>query len=152
MTECIIVAVGSRHDSGLADRIADYEKRLSRSFNIRWQLIPYSQQSGDVARRTESDAIRSKLKNEDIVVLLDERGTELTSEAFAGKLEQWSLSGKRLIMIIGGAYGVDAALRQQADFTWSLSKLVFPHQIVRLLLIEQIYRATTISAGHPYHH
>lgn len=146
------MAVGSKHDPDLVDVIATYEKRLSRYGGVQWQLLAYSPLQGDAARRAESLSMREKIPDDDILVLLDERGTRLTSPAFADKLDTWRASGRRITFVIGGAYGVGDALRQRADYVWSLSPLVFPHQIVRLLLVEQLYRAHMILENHPYHH
>lgn len=147
-----VMAVGSKHDPDLVGAIATYEKRLSRYGGVQWQLLAYSPLQGNAARRAESSSMREKIPDDDILVLLDERGTQLTSPAFADKLDAWRASGRRITFVIGGAYGVDDALRQRADYVWSLSPLVFPHQIVRLLLVEQLYRAHMILENHPYHH
>lgn len=147
-----VIAVGQKHDPALANAIASYEKRLGRYGGVQWQLLAYSPLQGDAARRAESSSMREKVPDDDMLVLLDERGTQLASPAFAGKLDAWRASGRRITFVIGGAYGVDDALRQRADYIWSLSPLVFPHQIVRLLLVEQLYRAHMILENHPYHH
>jgi 23S rRNA (pseudouridine1915-N3)-methyltransferase len=86
------------------------------------------------------------------VVLLDERGVSLDSPALALKVDQLATQGKAITFLIGGAYGVTDALRKKADLVWSLSPLVFPHQLVRLILTEQLYRAQQILAGGSYHH
>lgn len=127
-----------------------YQKRLQS--DVTWQLLPYSSADPSSARRAESDVLRSKIKDDDYIILLDERGQQLTSPALAASIDTWSAHRGRLVFVIGGAYGVDERLRERADFVWSLSSLVFPHQIVRLLLIEQLYRAQAINANHPYHH
>lgn len=147
----LLLAIGSKHDADLRAAIERYEVRLRSYTQLDWQLLPYSQQRGDAARREESARLGDKLRHDDYVVLLDERGVQLTSEALAAKIE--SVPGHfRIVFVIGGAYGVDETIRQRAQFVWSLSKLVFPHQLVRLLLIEQLYRAEMISRNHPYHH
>ena len=85
-------------------------------------------------------------------MLLDERGDEIDSPQLARVLDNAFTVGRQITFIIGGAYGVDDRVHQRADFVWSLSPLVFPHQLVRLILSEQLYRAQQITAGHPYHH
>lgn len=152
MTGVTILAVGPRHDPQLQASIEELARRLERRLPVTWLLLPYSKAEGPAARRAESDAMLTKLKDSDIVVLLDERGRQLTSEAFARHIEQWTGMNKRLVFVIGGAYGVSDALQARADMIWSLSSLVFPHQVVRLILVEQLYRATAILDGHPYHH
>ncbi len=116
------------------------------------EASPHSQREGDAAREEESDRILKALKPQDFVVLLDERGSSLTSPQLAAALQKQFDTGKNVVMIIGGAYGVSAELQKRADLVWSLSGLVFPHQLVRLIIAEQIYRAQEISAGRPYHH
>lgn len=145
-----IIAVGPRHDPQLTGKLDEYEKRLSYSLN--WQLLAYSKAQGDTARRAESAQIMSKISERDLVVLLDETGLQLTSDALTDKLMTWQSSGRQLVFVVGGAYGVDDSLKARADFSWSLSLLVFPHQLVRLILVEQLYRASAITSGHPYHH
>lgn len=143
-----IIAVGKKHDPNITDAINDYEKRLRAPFEVKWVLLPYSAKNGDEARQDESERIISQLRPADFVVLLDERGQDLSSPDFSALLT----SQQNIVIIIGGAYGVNDELRQRADRVTSLSAMVFPHQLVRLILIEQIYRAQAIATNHPYHH
>ena len=143
-----IIAVGKKHDLNITDAINDYEKRLRAPFEVKWVLLPYSAKNGDEARQDESERIISQLRPADFVVLLDERGQDLSSPDFSALLT----SQQNIVIIIGGAYGVNDELRQRADRVISLSAMVFPHQLVRLILIEQIYRAQAIATNHPYHH
>lgn len=143
-----IIAVGKKHDPNITDAINDYEKRLRAPFEVKWVLLPYSAKNGDEARQDESERIISQLRPADFVVLLDERGQDLSSPDFSALLT----SQQNIVIIIGGAYGVNDELRQRADRVISLSAMVFPHQLVRLILIEQIYRAQAIATNHPYHH
>jgi 23S rRNA (pseudouridine1915-N3)-methyltransferase len=93
------------------------------------------------------------LQPDDYLIALDERGKQTSSEELAAFIQQRANeSRKRLIFLIGGAYGLDDVVLKRADFKWSLSKLVFPHQLVRLILAEQLYRACTILRGEKYHH
>jgi len=147
-----VLSVGKPIGGDYKALVNEYEKRLTKQFEIDWQFIPPSGRDKESARRAESDSLRSKLTASDFIVLCDERGVELTTEAFAAKLESWSVSGRQVTLIIGGAYGVDDELRAQADMVWSLSKLVFPHEVVRLLIAEQLYRAQCVLSSHPYHH
>ena len=93
----------------------------------------------------------AKLGPEEQVVLLDERGTQLTSKALATRLSAWQSDGRNLSLIIGGPDGVSAACRDRADFTWALSDLTLPHGLARVVLVEQLYRAWSLQTGHPYH-
>ncbi len=92
-----------------------------------------------------------KLAIDEQVVLLDERGRQLTSKSLANRLSTWQSDGRDLSFIIGGPDGVPDTVRQRADFTWSLSDLTLPHGLARVLLAEQLYRAWSLQAGHPYH-
>lgn len=147
-----IIAIGKRHESWLIDGIARYEQRMTRAWQLQWKLLPASSHSGDAARREESQQILRALSPQAYVVLLDERGTMLDSPTLSRSLHQPMAQGKLLVLIIGGAYGVTEPVMERANLVWSLSRLVFPHQLVRLILAEQLYRAQQIAAGHPYHH
>jgi 23S rRNA (pseudouridine1915-N3)-methyltransferase len=147
-----ILAVGKRHEAWVEDGIRRYETRLKRPFDVEWILLPHSAREGLQAREDESERLLSRLKPDDFVVLLDERGKLLDSPALSRVLLEPLERSRPVVMIIGGAYGVDDTIHQRADIVWSLSPLVFPHQLVRLLLAEQLYRSQEIAAGHPYHH
>lgn len=147
-----VLAVGKKHETWVEDGIRRYETRLKRPFNVEWVLLPHSAREGLTARQEESERLLSRVKPDDFVVLMDERGTLLDSPAFSKKVLEPLESSRPVVIIIGGAYGVDATVHARADIVWSLSPLVFPHQLVRLLLAEQLYRAQEIAAGHPYHH
>ena len=147
-----ILAVGKKHESWVVDGIGRYEKRLRKPYDTAWQLLPHSSREGDAARAEESDRLLSKLDRDAFVVLLDERGRNVDSPALARTLQGAFDAGRPVTAIIGGAYGVDDRVRARADFVWSLSQLVFPHQLVRLMLVEQLYRSQEISANRSYHH
>lgn len=147
-----ILAIGKKHEAWVTEGIERYQKRLRQPFLLEWVYLPHSAREGTSARQEESERILSRLKNDDFVMLLDERGKMIDSPALASLLEQPLNTSRSIVLIIGGAYGVDDTVHSRADFIWSLSPLVFPHQLVRLLLAEQLYRAQEISAGNPYHH
>lgn len=147
-----VIAVGRKHEPWVADGIERYSKRLQGPWKIDWVLLPHSMLEGSQARQDESERILLKLSPRDVVVLLDERGARPDSPALALRFESLLVSGRRVVCIIGGAYGVSDELAARADFVWSLSSLVFPHQLVRLILTEQLYRAQSIVSNHPYHH
>ncbi len=136
----------------MADGIERYQKRLQRPFDVSWVLLPHSARDGLAARQDESERLLSRLDNQEFVILLDERGASLDSPALSKLLLGPLESSRPVTVIIGGAYGVTDAVHQRADVVWSLSPLVFPHQLVRLILTEQLYRAQEIAAGRPYHH
>lgn len=148
----LLISVGKKHDPLLSGAIDEFTARLNRVFPTEWLLIAPSGADEPTARRVEGASVLSKCESNDFVVLLDERGSQVSSEALAAKYESWQGLNRRLVFVIGGAYGVSDELRQRADFIWSVSQEVFPHQIMRLLLVEQLYRSQTIIDGHPYHH
>ena len=147
-----ILAVGKKHESWVADGIARYQQRLQKPFDISWQLLSHSARDGDSARTEESERLLTKLSNDDFVVLLDERGKLLDSPSLSRQLLAPLERSQPIVIIIGGAYGVDSSVHQRANLIWSLSPLVFPHQLVRLILAEQLYRAQAIVSNSPYHH
>lgn len=151
-----ILAISKKHDPKFELAILDYTKRLGHYVQVEWKLVEAkttASMSEVQIKNAESDVLSGLLSSEDTVMLLDETGTRLTSVQLAEKLQSYmNQSTKNLVFIIGGAYGVNEDLIKRADFIWSLSELVFPHQLVRLLLTEQLYRAHTILAGEKYHH
>ncbi len=147
-----IVAVGKKHESWVVEGIERYQKRLKALFLVEWVLMAHSPYDGDRARQEESERILSGISAHAFVVVLDERGKTLDSLQFAKTLEEQLDRSVDIVVIIGGAYGVDDRLRNRAQLVWSLSPLVFPHQLVRLILIEQLYRAQQITIGGQYHH
>jgi 23S rRNA (pseudouridine1915-N3)-methyltransferase len=147
-----VLAIGKKHESWVTEGIERYEKRMKKPFDLKWQLLPHSAREGDSARTEESERILAKVDARDFLVLLDERGKNIDSPTLAKTLQRPFDTSRNITVVIGGAYGVDASVHERADFTWSLSKLVFPHQLVRLILTEQLYRAQEISAGGKYHH
>lgn len=146
-----VIAIGKKHESWLFDGIERYEKRLVVPFNLAWILLQNSSQKDDVAIKEESERIMDKLKPDDFVILLDERGKMFDSPTLSKTLVAPLEQSKNVIIIVGGAYGVSQKVQARADIVWSLSPLVFPHQLIRLILVEQLYRAQTIHHGLPYH-
>ncbi|MDO4526725.1 MAG: 23S rRNA (pseudouridine(1915)-N(3))-methyltransferase RlmH [Candidatus Saccharibacteria bacterium] len=139
-----IIAGGKKHQSWADEAIAEYEKRLHKPYNIAWEFI-------------EEDKLNKKLQNwpftgNDYVIICDERGKNISSDEYSLLLQNAINSSKNIIILIGGAYGFPAEIREKANFLWSFSNLVFPHQIARLLVAEQIYRASEIQKGSHYHH
>lgn len=147
-----IIAIGKKHESWVAEGILRYEKRLKHAFKTEWTLLPHSARKGLSARQEESERILHKLNPRDYVIVFDETGNMVDSSSLAHLLTAQIDSSKHIVIIIGGAYGVDSTLHARADMVWSLSQLVFPHQLVRLILTEQLYRAQEIAGGNPYHH
>lgn len=150
------IAIGKPHDASLQTAIAEFTKRLQHYATVQWQIIASPKKTAtaepEVQKREEAKVLLAALEPADFVVLLDERGKLLSSVQLAHQLEKWQTSGKKLVFIIGGAFGVHEQIIQRANFIWSLSNLVFPHMLVRLLLAEQVYRAYTIIHNEKYHH
>lgn len=150
-------SVGKPHELYVKAGIDDFTKRLGNYFSVQWQIIPTPKQAAtmnEVAlKKAEATSILQLLEKDDYLILLDERGKQFSSPEMADMLQKRANeSTKRLIFLIGGAYGVDETVIQRANLTWSLSKLVFPHMMVRLILSEQLYRACTILRNEKYHH
>ncbi len=147
-----IIAIGKKHEPWVAEGIERYQKRLKRPWSVEWVLLPHSSRHGHAARVEESERIVARISPDEYVVLLDERGQEFASPALSRVLQAQLDHSRNIVVVIGGAFGVDTTIRASADLVWSLSPLVFPHQLVRLLLAEQLYRVQEIAAGRPYHH
>lgn len=141
------ISVGKASEIHIQELQNQYEKRLSRWVKLEWTLLPHSN-SGNL----ESAQILQRITDREFVVLLDERGTLHSTEHMSALLDNWIGKSRPIVFVIGGAYGVSDLLRERADFVWSLSPLVFPHQLVRLLLTEQLYRLFDVRAGGKYHH
>lgn len=147
-----IVAIGKKHEEWIVSGVERYEKRLKRPFDISWVFLSHSAREGLSARQEESERLLNRITPEEYVVLLDERGKLIDSPTLSTRLLTPLELSRPITIIIGGAYGVDERVHKRADYVWSLSPLVFPHQLVRLILIEQLYRAQEIARGNPYHH
>jgi len=149
--------IGKPHEPYVRQGIEEYSTRLGRYYPTEWKIIPQPRQaavmSEEKLKKTEAEHILSILGSEDHLVLLDERGRMLDSVQLARMIQdRGNDSVKNLVFLIGGAFGVDASLSKRANMTWSLSPLTFPHQLVRLILAEQLYRACTILRNEAYHH
>lgn len=152
-----LILTGKTDASYLREGISSYEERLRFYTTYTKKELPdikyASSLSKEQIKEREGDNILKQITNADYVILLDERGDKLTSEEFAGRVERWNLKGvKKVIFIIGGAYGFSESLYKRADERISLSCMTFSHQMVRLIFLEQLYRAYTIVKGEPYHH
>ena len=151
----IFLAIGSRHESYVQPGVEEFTRRIQHYMPCEWKIIPGAKQgSADQVRHDESKTIlQFWQKQEAYQVLLDERGRLLTSPGFAESIAKAALqSRKAMCFTIGGAFGVTDELRDNADLVLSFGKMVFPHQLVRLMLAEQVYRACTINRGEKYHH
>lgn len=142
-----IITVGKKNDESVDLAIRDFTQRISKYVNVEWVLVP----SSDMEK--EGKSILGFIKDTDQLVLLDEKGKDFDSLGFSILIDKHlNNSTKNLVFIIGGAYGVSENVKKSAKSFVSLSKMTFPHQIVRLILIEQIYRAFSILKDGKYHH
>lgn len=152
-----IWSVGKENESFIEDGLQYYFKK-TRPYNpvtLVTLQIPKKAATTDVERSKlqEEEMILKKLQPHHYLIVLDERGKMLTSPQWAKQFQQCMNQGvKTLVILIGGAYGVTDRVQQQAKQVWSLSSLVFPHQLVRLIVAEQVYRAFSILHNSPYHH
>ncbi len=156
---CRILTVGSLKERYLQDGINEYLKRLRPVFPVTVQEVadipaPQNASAADIRRivEREGDALLARLPDDAQVVALAIKGKALSSEALADKLNEWTFSGRReLVFVIGGSCGLSPAVLQRADFQLSFGPATFPHQLMRLILAEQIYRAVKINRHEPYH-
>ena len=149
--------IGKSNETYVKEGIDEFTKRISRYFTVDWTIIPVPKNAGMLSemdlKKKEGETILQWLRPDDFLVTLDEKGKQLSSESLAQFLQTRSNeSVKNLVFLIGGAFGLDEKILSKAKFTWSLSNLTFPHQLVRLILAEQIYRACTILRNEKYHH
>lgn len=150
-----LIAIGARQPPWVDAAYDELALRLPRQWQFRLDAIATAKRprgsDEHAARGTEGRKILDKLKNADFAVLLDERGKQFTSREYADVLDRWQKLGQDIVFIIGGPDGVSPEVRERANLVWSLSRLTLPHGLARILLVEQLYRAWSISAGHPYH-
>lgn len=152
-----LISIGKAHEAYVKAGVEDFTKRIGNYYPVQWQLIASPKNAGQLSReellKKEGQSILSLLAKDDYLVVLDERGKQFDSAALARfLLQRTNESVRNLYFLIGGAYGVDQSVLERAQFQWSLSPLVFPHQLVRLILAEQVYRACTILRNEKYHH
>jgi 23S rRNA (pseudouridine1915-N3)-methyltransferase len=149
-----ICSVGKANESYIKEGVEQFTKRIGHYYPIDWSLIPPSKLTEPAQiKKAEAESILKALAKTDVLILLDEKGKMLDSPGLAKLIQQKAnQSAQRIVFLIGGAYGVDQSIKKRANFTWSLSDLVFPHMLVRLILAEQVYRACSILANEKYHH
>lgn len=148
--------IGRTKDNYLKDGETEYIKRIKRYMAVEVITIdipawPASLTPAEIKMK-ESQLVFAKLKPDDYLIALDERGALVKSEELAQQLQSWMNAGyKRLVFLVGGAWGIDDTLKQRSNWQLSLSKLTFTHQMVRLIFLEQVYRAFSILNNEPYH-
>lgn len=150
-------SIGKLHEPYVKEGIETFTKRISHYYGIEWKLISPVKNAASLSnidlKKNEAEVILNLLLPGDVLILLDEKGKQITSEQLAELIQlNANNSTKNLVFLIGGSYGVDEKIIKRANYVWSLSKLVFPHQLIRLILAEQVYRACTIIRNEKYHH
>lgn len=150
-------AIGKNHEPYVKAGVDDFTKRISRYYPVEWTIIPTPKNSGMLSemdlKKKEGATILEWLSKDDYLVALDERGKQWSSEGLSQFIQSRANdSAKKLVFLIGGAFGLDEEVLKRADQRWSLSQLTLPHQLVRLVLAEQLYRACTIQRNEKYHH
>jgi 23S rRNA (pseudouridine1915-N3)-methyltransferase len=149
--------VGKNHEPYVKEGIELFTKRISSYYTVEWNILSSPKHAANLSeidlKKKEGEIITGLLQKEDYLVLLDENGRQLSSEELAAFIQtRANESTKNIVFLIGGAFGVSDAVKKRANSQWSLSKLVFPHQLVRLVLAEQVYRACSINRNEKYHH
>lgn len=150
-------AIGKNNEPYIKTGVEDFTRRIEKYFKTELNIIPVPRNTGMLSgmdlKKREGETILEWLNKDDYLVALDQRGKQLSSEKLADFIRaRANESTRKLIFLIGGAYGLDDAVLKRANFKWSLSELTFPHQLVRLILAEQIYRACSINRNEKYHH
>ena len=153
----LLLTIGNTDNKYIKEGIDDYIKRLSFYTPFETRVIPDLKNrnalSVDLQKEKEGQLIMNQVQTGDYLILLDERGTEFTSVEFSKWIEKRMIAGiRQIVFIIGGPYGFSKLIYQRSDFKISLSQLTFSHQMVRLIFVEQVYRAMTIIKNEPYHH
>lgn len=145
-----IICVGKVKEKFFVDAINEYSKRISKYTKLEIIEIP-DESNESIAMKKEGEKILSKIKDNDYVVTLEIEGNSLTSLEFAKKIDNNFNSNKNLTFVIGGSYGLDESVKSRSDYKLSFSKFTFPHQLFRVILLEQIYRAYKINHNENYH-
>ena len=150
-------SIGKTHETYVREGVEEFTKRILKYYPVEWKIFSNARQTVNTEendiKKNEAQTILQALQKDDYLVLLDENGKQISSPQLASFIESRANSSVRqVIFLIGGAFGVDENIKTRSNFIWSFSQLVFPHQLVRLMLVEQIYRACTIIRNEKYHH
>ena len=152
-----LLTIGKTEEKYIQEGLKIYENRLKHYISFETKELPALKNTSSLSearqKQEEGEKLLQKTEPTDHLILLDEKGKEFTSRAFAGQLEGLMVqSVRQVIFVVGGPYGFSEAVYKRANNKISLSKMTFPHQLVRLVFIEQLYRAMTILKNEPYHH
>ena len=149
-----VLAVGQRMPAWVEDGVAEYSRRMPKEYAVEWvDIAPAKRGNGSPQRyrEKEGEVILSRLAKTDQLVALDVSGSTISTEKISDRFDQWQMQGQHVSIVIGGPDGLDAAVLQRAAEQWSFGRITLPHPLVRIILAEQLYRAWSVQAGHPYH-
>ncbi|MDD2564162.1 MAG: 23S rRNA (pseudouridine(1915)-N(3))-methyltransferase RlmH [Salinivirgaceae bacterium] len=153
----LLLVVGKTNENWLSEAVNEYKNRISRYIQFEMTVIPDMKNRGKIEteklKKQEGECILKSINDADIICLLDEQGKQYSSEGFSNWINNnFMITSKRIVFIIGGAYGFSDSVYKRANYLISLSPMTFSHQMVRIIFTEQLYRAFTIIKNEPYHH
>ena len=150
-------SLGKPHEPYIREGVDAFTRRISNYYPVQWNILAPPKNAGLATepelKKKEAEMVLALLSKTDYLVALDERGSSISSAQLAAFIQtRANESARQVIFLIGGAYGLHERVLERADYKWSLSLLTFPHQLVRLILAEQVYRACSILRNEKYHH
>ncbi|MEP7279137.1 MAG: 23S rRNA (pseudouridine(1915)-N(3))-methyltransferase RlmH [Bacteroidota bacterium] len=150
-------SLGKQHEPYIREGVDTFTRRISNYYPVQWNILAPPKNAGLATeaelKKKEAEMVLALLSKTDYLVALDERGASISSAQLATFVQtRANESARQLVFLIGGAYGLHERVLERADYKWSLSLLTFPHQLVRLILAEQVYRACSILRNEKYHH
>ncbi|MBL6812345.1 MAG: 23S rRNA (pseudouridine(1915)-N(3))-methyltransferase RlmH [Luminiphilus sp.] len=149
-----VLAIGQKMPAWVDQGVEEYARRMPREISVEWLDIPPAKRGSatrEKYRVQEAEAIEAKLSGKDYVVALDISGKAVSTELIAERFDQWQMQGEQISIVIGGPDGLHPNILKGAKERWSLGQITLPHPLVRVILAEQLYRAWSVQAGHPYH-
>lgn len=149
--ELRVIAIGRSMPGWVGDGWREYARRMPRHLPLELVELAPARSGGKLGRRQEGEALLSRCPPHAVRIALDRGGIAWSTRELAARLDQWQRVGSPVCFLIGGADGLDPVVLEQSSQRWSLSRLTFPHMLVRVLLAEQLYRSWTVLTGHPYH-
>ena len=149
-----VLAIGQKMPAWVDQGVEEYTRRMPREISVEWLDIPPAKRGStrpEKYRVQEAEAIEAKLTGKDYVVALDISGKAVSTELIVERFDQWQMQGEQISIVIGGPDGLHSNILEGANERWSLGHITLPHPLVRVILAEQLYRAWSVQAGHPYH-
>lgn len=152
--ELKLITLGHKTPTWIQEGFIEYQSRINQDFSLKLIELPlknHGKLPQDQAKKLEGELLLKEVKLQDFCITLDEHGKELTTEALAKNLELWQREYRTISLLVGGPTGLSKECFERANFKWSLSQLTFPHQMIKIIIAEQMYRAISILKNHPYH-